>query len=104
MSRSIWNTHTGEEELAIKENTPKVSQVVFSPDGGSVLSREWTGPLGLWDLQSGREKMRFFESNKEKPQSIAISPDGNRIIAGFAWEINDVKHYSLLVWSAPPVD
>jgi eukaryotic-like serine/threonine-protein kinase len=100
----VWNTNTGKIELTIEENTSAVAQVAFSPDGGSILSREWAGPLGLWDLQSGREKMRFLDGNPKMPRSIAISPDGNRIIAGVDWKIDRVKYYSLLVWSAPPVD
>jgi WD40 repeat protein len=93
----VWNTNTGAVELAIKENTTAVSQVVFSRDGTSILSRGWKGSLSLWDLQSGREKMRFIDDFEQMPQSIAISPDGNRIIAG-------VNENALMVWSAPPVD
>jgi WD40 repeat protein len=93
----VWNTNTGKVELAIEENTSAVSQVVFSPDGTSILSREWRESLSLWDLQSGREKMRLLERGKQTIQSMAYSPDDNRIIAG-------VNGNALMVWLAPRLD
>jgi len=93
----VWNTNTGEVELAIEECSGAIMQVAFSRDGGSILSRGWKGSLGLWDLQSGREKMRLLEEFKQTLQSATFSPDGNRIVAG-------VNNNALMVWSAPRVD
>ncbi len=93
----VWNTNTGELELAIEENISFISQAAFSPDGTSILSRGWKGSLGLWDLKSGREKIRLLEDSKQTIQSMVYSPDGNRIIAG-------VNRNTLMVWSAPRVD
>jgi serine/threonine protein kinase/WD40 repeat protein len=93
----VWNTTTGETELGIEENTGATLQAAFSPDGTSILTRGFKGNVGLWDVQSGREKMRLLEEFEQTTHSVAFSPDGNRIIA----VVND---NALMVWSAPRVD
>ena len=89
----VWNTTTGETELGIEENTGATLQAAFSPDGTSILTRGFKGNVGLWDVQSGREKMRLLEEFEQTTHSVAFSPDGNRIIA----VVND---NALMVWSA----
>ena len=93
----VWNTTTGETELGIEENTGATLQAAFSPDGTSILTRGFKGNVGLWDVQSGREKMRLLEEFEQTTHSVAFSPDGNRIVA----VVND---NALMVWSAPRVD
>lgn len=90
----MWNTNTGERELAIPENTGATLQVVFAPDGATILTRGYKGNVGLWDVQSGREKMRLLEEFEQTTEAVAFSPDGNRIIAG-------INANALMVWSAP---
>ena len=90
----VWNTSTGEIQTSIVENTGATQQVTFSPDGTSILTRGFKGNVSLWDLQSGREKMRLLEEFEQRPHSVAFSPDGTRIVAS----INDG---TLMVWSAP---
>jgi serine/threonine protein kinase/WD40 repeat protein len=92
-----WDTDTGETELGIPENTGATLQVAFSPDGASILTRGFKYNVGLWDLQSGREKMRLLEEFEQTTESVAFSPDGNRIVAG-------VNGNALMVWSASRID
>jgi len=93
----VWNATTGETELGIEENTGATLQAAFSPDGTSILTRGFKGNVGLWDVQSGREKMRLLEEFEQTTHSVAFSPDGNRIVA----VVND---NAMMVWSAPRVD
>jgi serine/threonine protein kinase/WD40 repeat protein len=90
----VWDLTTGEIEYSVENTTSNLMEVIFAPDGRSMLSRGWVGDMVLWDSRSGRERMRLLEHFRQTVQSFTFSPDGSRIVAG-----TDLD--SLMVWSAP---
>lgn len=57
-----------------------VNDIIFSPDGNSVLTAGADSSVRIWDLE-GHEVQRI-ELHKSKLSSIAISPDGNFLVTG----------------------
>ena len=52
----------------------RVSRVVFSPDGRTLAVGSETGPVRVWDLETGKEL--FHLASAMNPRALAYSPDG----------------------------
>jgi WD40 repeat protein/serine/threonine protein kinase len=77
----IWDAATG-EELKSLSNVKEVSSVLFTPDGKRVVSAGYGGHMiRVWDAKTG-EEMMMLHGHKNNVQSLAISPDGTRIVSG----------------------
>ena len=64
----------------------RVTAVVFSPDGKSLVSGSWDQVIKLWDVETGQETGKWDvprEDNTVWPHSVDFSPDGTRLASGF---------------------
>lgn len=93
----LWDPATGRETRRVLDDygpRPKVLRhvwgVAFLPDGRHAISGEveWysvgkqlKGRLRFWDLAAGREIPRF-KSDPGLIQSLALSPDGKKVLVG----------------------
>ncbi|MCI0535632.1 MAG: protein kinase, partial [Verrucomicrobiales bacterium] len=93
----VWSATGGNELLAVKRHGSRISSVAFSPDsqrivtgGGSVQSEI---SLALINIGSGDQTARIWEASSDQEtfileahtnwvQSVAFSPDGQRIVTG----------------------
>jgi len=72
----VWDVHTGQMLLNLKNHTNDVTSAIFNPDGTRLLSLSWSDVL-LWDVKTGQ-----ILFNLRGGHSIAFSTDGKRLITG----------------------
>ena len=85
----VWDATTGREMLTLKGHTKSVSSVAFSPDGKRIASGGYDSTVKVWDATTGREMLTLEMPTYKGPKgevltmevnSVAFSPDGNRIV------------------------
>jgi hypothetical protein len=61
----------------------RVIRAAFSLDNTRLLTAVWRGKkaLALWDVQSGKELLRFWEHG-QMVGFVDFTPDGNQVLAG----------------------
>jgi hypothetical protein len=88
----LWDTESGEVIREFRGHTEWVFSVAFSPDGrlaystsggshGGVLRDGVDSAIRVWDVETGRQ-VRRLESHRGVVWSVAISPDGRRVLSG----------------------
>lgn len=105
----VWNVETGAVELEFKDHKFPVTFVVWSADGSEVFSSAYfvdqatpiEGRVHRWSSTTG-EVRRTYRGGVKPLSSLAVSPDGSRLVAGswdscaFVWEVNGAE-------GAPPI-
>jgi len=86
----IWDVNNGDLVREIRTGKGRVLALVFSANGHALATGAYDSVLRLWDVDSG-ELLRELEGLASDPThyqrtaigTLAISPDGNVIVAGF---------------------
>src|SRR5262249_27707133 len=100
---NLWDAATGQEIFTLKREGSAEEDAggVFSFDGKRIVSLHLLRPsestLRVWDVATGQEKLTLkgtLSTDGIGPFRLAISPDGQRIVAA--------GHAALKVWEAPP--
>jgi WD40 repeat protein len=77
----VWNASTG-DKLGTFAKVMQTSSIVFTPDGQRVITAGYGGhSIRVWDFQNGKQLMKL-DGHKENVQSLALSPDGSRLVSG----------------------
>ena len=71
----IWDIATGAALAELKGHTEIVTDVSFSPDGGSVLSASFDRFARIWDAERGQETASLMDAGSEILEA-RFSPDG----------------------------
>jgi WD40 repeat protein len=85
----IWSAANGQELRKIE--VPKgASTLAVSPDGKTLYSTNWEGPVRAWDVPTGQE-VRTFEIPGRAMARLALSPDGRHLACAsggqvFVWD------------------
>jgi WD40 repeat protein/serine/threonine protein kinase len=111
----VWDAHSGQELLFLKEGAARILQVVYSPDGKTLaaasgiwdasMSRYVAGEITVWDAQTGR-KLTTFKGHTTAVVSVAFSPDGRRLassssyLGGFGGTSDPGEPGEVKVWDA----
>jgi WD40 repeat protein len=118
----VWDSQTGKVLLNLPFNaggaTPYLGGLAWSPDGalivagGSLMDPSGmdNGMLILWDASSGKQLRLLTAGMKgQRINTLAWSPDGQRLAAGFAsgkiilWDMRQYRPVALLVGHADQV-
>ena len=78
----LWDVQTGEPVWTIKQRN---SAVAFSPDGRFIVSADdYYNTFRLWDVSTGKPlgKPWGFEGSPASISSMAVFPDGKRLVSG----------------------
>jgi WD40 repeat protein len=95
----LWDTQTGDLRLTLSQPDQIIAgqrnlgipgmvfSVAFSPDGTLLASGggDGVGEYGivvLWDIPSGKQRMRLLGSGEEQVWAVAFSPDQNLLVSG----------------------
>jgi WD40 repeat protein len=89
-SAIIWDVQSGRQIRQFVDQQYKSDGIyeldagepaVFSPDGRTVLTGNWSGLATLWDTETGRE-IRHFEGQSGWITTVAFSRDGRSVLIG----------------------
>jgi len=91
----VRDAQSGQELLDLKGQRAPVKCLTFSPDGkrivGGSASKDgdtWKGEVKVWDAQSGLELLSLKGHTGSIVESVAVSPDGQRIASGSSiWDV-----------------
>lgn len=77
----FWDLHSG--QLSQWDGIPGVTARAFSTDSSRMLTGDVSGQVILWQMR-GRQRLRSFSGGPQRAvTSVAISPDGKWVFAGF---------------------
>jgi tetratricopeptide (TPR) repeat protein len=82
----VWDAATGQQTLTLQGHTLPVRSVAFSSDGKTLWSRDGSGTVKAWDLDSGKELShpgsppRFAQAGDLHPSLPLLAlPQGNTV-------------------------
>jgi RNA polymerase sigma factor (sigma-70 family) len=97
---AVWDTASG-KELCVLEGAPKGWRTpAFSPDGQTLYTGEWAGPVRAWHVSTGREKPAF-DKERRVTFSLVVSPGGRRLAAADHPQAGSSSSREIAVWELP---
>ena len=88
----LWDTATGTQ---LHENsrglTARISTLVFSPDGKTLVVGNWDGILELWDVRTGG-LLSTHTGHTRWANVLKFSPDGRTLVSTSLWDS------TILIW------
>jgi WD40 repeat protein/predicted deacylase len=100
----LWEVSTGAITATLEGHTDKVESLAFSPDGNTVASGSADGTVRVWQVPEGKQALVIPPAGNPAPgagdklagvKSVAFSPDGTKLVAGYAkgavlvWRVSD---------------
>ncbi len=81
----LWNAETGKEEFRLGgEADDLFLRLAFTPDGRTLVAGSQEGTVSEWDLGT-QAQMQKLDGKMDILRSIALSADGKKIAASFAY-------------------
>lgn len=77
----LWALETREKLQDLTGHEEPIGQLVYTPDGTSIVSASWDQTIRLWDLQTGKT-IQAFEGHTEGLNAVALIPERNLIVSG----------------------
>jgi sugar lactone lactonase YvrE len=93
---TIWDTASGKQVCELPTESKAWSKAVFSPDGKTLYTGEYNGPVRAWNAATGKE-LPAFNKGQRIVQSLVVSPDGQWLAAAEQPQATAVER-ELTVW------
>jgi WD40 repeat protein/beta-lactamase regulating signal transducer with metallopeptidase domain len=108
----LWDIDTGKKLVQIPKPAPRVTSLLFAPDGLTLAARARNGTLFLWAAESGQEIRQIKQAPRPKGNAIAIAfgggdpdppgmaftPDGKVLAAAATDYKKDSASHSVKLW------
>jgi len=78
---SVWDVILGVELLVMQGHKQGILTVVFSPDGGQVVSGSLDQTVRVWDATTGVQVFTELCGHKMEVSSVSFSEDASCIIS-----------------------
>ena len=75
----VWDVQTGRAILDFNGHRRDVTEVVFAPDSGSLISSSMDGTVRVWDAETER-KIRNIRAHERGLTSMALGTDGRLLV------------------------
>ena len=88
----LWDTTTGTQlRPTSRKLSARISALVFSPDGNTLIAGNWDGILELWDVHTGG-LLSTHTGHTRWIDVLKFSPDGKTLVSSSFWD------GTILVW------
>lgn len=88
----LWDITTGSQlRTTSRKLTARISALVFSPDGNTLVVGNWDGILELWDIRTGG-LLSTHTGHTWWINVLKFSPDGRTLVSSSFWD------GTILVW------
>ncbi|MEZ6113114.1 MAG: WD40 repeat domain-containing protein [Pirellulaceae bacterium] len=89
----VWNVEANRMEREMKDKFG-IYGIVFTSDSRRIATAQWSGPMSLWDISTGR-KLAAYAGHAKSVYGISVSPSGTQTAS--ACDDGTVRLWSLTV-------
>jgi WD40 repeat protein len=99
----VWPAAGGPPQYIFNEQMGRVGAVAFSPDGYTLAAVGDGGAVVLFNMTTGKEKLRLRGHGNNTVTDVRFSPDGRRLVTGAAdrtarvWQIRTGEQLAVFV-------
>jgi WD40 repeat protein len=95
---AVWDAASGRELCVLSTAGGRLTTRAFAPDGKTLYTGEWEGPVRAWDVSTGKE-LPAFDKGMRITRTLVVSPDGRRLAAADHPQAAGAPRREITVWA-----